>query len=202
MKLHNIEYNINWARVVSDLLSPPVVWGVMVFPVALRDTTSREHVFLWAALYIFMVCLLPVIYIAVMVKRGAITDLHMQVRGQRIRPLMVTIICTGLTWAIMSLMGAPKILPLFVLFVLVQLALMVTITLVWQISIHAISISGAAVATGALFGPLGALLTAPLVVLVGAARLKLRRHTPAQVVAGSVIGAILPFAWFFLAFVE
>ena len=32
----------------------------------------------------------------------------------------------------------------------------------------------------------------PLVVLVGAARLRLKRHTPAQILAGTLVGAIVP----------
>jgi membrane-associated phospholipid phosphatase len=39
---------------------------------------------------------------------------------------------------------------------------------------------------------LWALLVIPLVILVGAARLNLRRHTLSQVLAGSVVGVIVP----------
>jgi membrane-associated phospholipid phosphatase len=53
------------------------------------------------------------------------------------------------------------------------------------------SITSAVVATGILFGIGPALLVSPLVPLVGAARLKLHRHTPAQVIAGTLVGAVI-----------
>ncbi|GAB4515779.1 MAG: hypothetical protein OHK0046_19730 [Anaerolineae bacterium] len=182
---------MSWARVVSDIFSPPVVWGVFAVFIALLDAPTNQHAFLWASVYILMVCMLPVMYIAVMVKRGEITDIHMRVREQRIKPFLVSIACTILAWLTLRYLGAPRVVPLFVLFSLAQLLIMAVITLVWQISVHAICITGLSVATAAFFGWLPALLTLPLIPLVGAARLKLKRHTLAQVVAGSVVGAVV-----------
>jgi hypothetical protein len=198
MKIKSFEYNVTWARVVSDILSPPVVWAALVFPIALRGASTPAKGLLWAAIYITLVCLLPVLYIATMVKLGYITDIHMKVRKQRIVPLIVSISCTAIAWGAMRALGAPPLLPVFALFMLVQLAIISLVTLVWQISIHAISISGAAIASGALFGWVAALMALPLVVLVGAARLKLRRHTPAQVVAGTLVGVGISAAMFVL----
>ena len=192
----SLNYNFTWARLVSDILSPPMVWGAFAFPIALRDAETQEQAILWAAVYIVLVCLLPIIYIAVMVKRGDITDIHMRVRKQRIRPFLVSIACTGFAWFVLRLMGAPAVVPLFALFSFVLLTVMTLISLVWQISIHAISITGVTVATAALYGLIPALLTIPLIILVGAARLKLKRHTPAQVVAGMFVGLIVPVILF------
>ncbi len=184
--------NLSWARLVSDLLSPPMVWALMAFPIAFRDARSDQQAVIWALVYMLLVCILPVVYIVWMVKRGEITDVHMRVRQQRLRPFAFSLACTALAWWVLRLLGAPPIVPLFALFSFVQLAVMAAITLVWQISIHAVSITGAAVATFAFFGPLWALLVVPLVVLVGAARLKLQRHTLAQVLAGGLVGLIIP----------
>jgi membrane-associated phospholipid phosphatase len=43
------------------------------------------------------------------------------------------------------------------------------------------------------------LLAIPLIVLVGAARLKLERHTLAQVLAGTLVGTVLPVILFLAA---
>lgn len=183
-----------WARLISDLVSPPVVWGVMMFPIAFREADSREIAILWALTYGVLVCLLPVLYIAWMVRRGSISDIHMRLREERLRPFLVSIFCTGLAWGALRLMGAPSVVPLVAIVTLAQLAAMAAITLVWQISIHAMSITSAVVATGLLFGVGPALVVFPLVPLVGAARLKLNRHTPAQVVAGTLVGALVTVA--------
>jgi len=192
MRVIPFEYKPSWERLVSDILSPPVVWAMLAFPIAFRDAASTQQAVTWAMTYITLVCVLPIIYIALMVKRGAITDIHMKVRQQRIRPFMVSIVCTIFAWNILRLMGAPAVMPMLALFSLIQLAIMLVITFIWQISIHAISISGATIALGALFGMLPALIIAPLIVLVGAARVNLQRHTPAQVVVGSIVGFVVP----------
>lgn len=190
-----------WARLISDLVSPPVVWGVMMFPIAFREADSREIAILWALTYGVLVCLLPVLYIAWMVRRGSISDIHMRLREERLRPFLVSMFCTGLAWGALRLMGAPSVVPLVAIVTLAQLAAMAAITLVWQISIHAMSITSAVVATGILFGLGPALLVSPLVPLVGAARLKLHRHTPAQVVAGTLVGAIVTVTLYAVAVV-
>jgi len=183
---------MHWARVISDLLSPPIVWAVMVFPIAFHYATSRSQALLWALTYGILVCLLPIVYIAWMVHQGRITDVHMKERAERIRPFAVSILCSLLAWQILHLMGAPPILPLVAGVTLVQMAVMTLITLVWQISMHTMSITVAVIATGYVFGPASALAVSPLVPLVGAARLKLNRHTPAQVIGGTIIGALIP----------
>lgn len=192
------KFNISWARLVSNVLSPPVVWAALAFPIAFRDAPSQEQALVWAAIYISLVCLLPALYIAVMVWRGSITDIHMEKREQRLRPFLVSILFTTIAWWVLRFLGAPAVLPFFALFSLVQIIVMALITLIWQISMHTMSITGATMATVVLFGIVPALLTIPLIMLVGAARLNLKRHTPAQILAGTVVGALVPVFMFMI----
>lgn len=185
---------VTWARLVSDILSPPVIWGALAFPMAFRDAESNEQALVWAMIYLLLVCLMPLIYVAVMVRRGKITDIHMQVRQQRLKPFLVSLLCTTVAWWTLRFLGAPPILPMLALFSLVQLTVMTVITLVWQVSMHAMSISGASVAVALMFGTTAALATVPFVLLVGAARLRLKRHTPAQVLVGTILGMAIPVA--------
>lgn len=187
-----------WARVVSDVLSPPVIWAVLAVPIAIQDAAAldtqlgrSQRVVMWILIYDLLVCVLPVAYIAFEVWRGKITDIHIKVRKQRIRPFLVTLLCGSLALCLLVYVGAPRLMPLFALFSLIQLALMLIITFFWQISMHAMGITGAVVATGALFGPVPGLLIAPLIPLVGAARVTLRRHTVKQVIAGGLLGGTL-----------
>lgn len=188
--------SLTWASLVSNILSPPLIWATMAFPIAFRDADSELQALAWALVYCALVCLLPLLYVGWMVHQGKISDLHMEIRQQRLRPFVVSLICTVVAWWALRLMGAPPVVPLFALFSLVQIAVVAVITLVWQISMHAMSISGAVVAALAFFGLVPALILLPLVVLVGAARLKLERHTLAQVVAGSVLGVLVPIILF------
>ncbi len=72
------------------------------------------------------------------------------------------------------------------------MTLIAVITLGWQISMHMMSITGAVVIVAIIFSVTTALLLVPVVPLVAAARLNLKRHTPAQIIAGTIIGALLP----------
>lgn len=193
MKQRTVNYaRLYWARVISNLLSPPMVWAVLVFPMAFRYAQSPTQALLWAFTYGILVCLMPLLYIAFMVHRGKIGDFHMKERRERLLPFLFSMGCTTVAWQILRAMGAPPMLPMVAIFTLVELAVMSAITLVWQISMHAMSISVAVVATGIVFGPTSALVVCPLMPLVGIARLKLERHTLSQVVAGILIGAIIP----------
>lgn len=191
-------YALSWARVVSDIFSPPMVWAMVAIPIAQRDAAVRADGWLWAGNYILFVCVVPVLYIIWLVKSGQVTDIHLKLRSQRLRPFVVSIAGASLAVITLRLMGASDVMMLFALFTLIQLVVIAAITLTWQISVHAMSISGAAIALGALFTPLLLLAVIPLVILVGTARIKLNRHTPAQVYVGTLVGIITPVILFFI----
>lgn len=195
---HERVFEARWARIVSDVFSPPVIWALLAFPIALRDSGDGSKAMLWAVLYGALVCWIPVLYVLWNVKRGRITDMHIRVRSQRIRPFIVSVGCTTAAVGALALAGAPRLMPMFALFSLIQLIIMTGITFVWQISMHAMGISGAVVAAGALFGAPMALLLSPLVVLVGAARITLKRHTLAQIIGGTIVGGMMTALLFIL----
>jgi hypothetical protein len=183
---------LSWARLVSDIVSPPVVWAVLALPVALQYSRSPQNAIFWALLYGFFISLLPIVYVAYQVKRGNITDIHMKERRERFRPLLVSIVCTMIVWWLLKVLGAPRAFPLLAMLSLIQIGVIAMITLVWQVSMHMMSIAGAVVVIGGLFSTGTAFMVLPLVPLVAAARLNLQRHTPAQVVVGTLIGSVVP----------
>jgi len=184
--------DFGWARMVSDVFSPPVVWGALAFPIALRDAQTPALAFVWATIYILLVCILPLIYISVMIKRGKISDIHLSDRSERLKPLIVSLISTALAWWILRATGAPPVVPQLALTTFIQMGILAAITLMWQISMHAMSSGAAVVGSAILYGPIAAFITIPLLILVGWARLSLHKHTIAQVVAGAILGLVIP----------
>ncbi len=183
---------VSWAWLVSHVLSPPIVWAALVCVIAFRDAASQEQALLWAAAYGVFVCLLPGLYILWLVRRGMVTDVHLRRRQERPRVLLISAACAGLAWWTLRWLGAPPAIPLVAVMTLALLAITTLISLVWQISLHATSISAAIIATGAFFGIVPALLVLPLALLVAAARLNLKRHTPAEILAGTLVGGLIP----------
>jgi len=183
---------ISWARLVSDVVSPPVVWAVLAIPVALHYSETVSAGLFWALIYSLFICFIPLAYIAWMVSTGRIGDIHMKERHERMRPLLVSILSTIVVWWLLRQLDAPPAIPLLALITLMEIIVIAAITLFWQISMHMMSISGAAMATSLVFSVGWALWLVPLVVLVGAARLHLKRHTSAQIFAGTLVGTFVP----------
>src|SRR5262249_53933025 len=128
--------NPDWAEFVSNVVSPPVVWSIMAFPIAALDAPSTGKMLTWALIYVVLVSVMPTLYILLQVRRGNIADMHMPNREERIRPFIVSIITTSLAVVILYLSSASPIMRLFAISSLIQLTLMALITTMWQISIH------------------------------------------------------------------
>jgi hypothetical protein len=192
-------YEWSWARVVSDVVSPPVVWAALAIPLAFYAEPDHPRAWLYALIYIALVCVLPIVYIGVMVKRGKITDIHIKVRRQRIIPYLVTIICAGGAAVLLWALNAPPLITLFALFSMMQIVIMLIVTTKWQISMHSLGITSAVFAIGGMFGVGTAAAFSPLIPIVGAARITLKRHTIAQVIAGGCVGAVMTILLFAVA---
>jgi len=188
-----------WARVISDVLSPPIVWALVAFLIAFSAATTTGDALLWGVVYAMFVCLVPALYIGWMVRRGHITDIHIRVRAQRAKPFVVSLGGALLAWFMLRTIGAAPLVLIFALCSFAQIAAMFAITLWWQISMHALSITGAVVVAAILVGLEIGLLLVPLIFIVSAARVKLNRHTVAQVVAGGILGGMSTLMMFSLA---
>jgi membrane-associated phospholipid phosphatase len=122
----------------------------------------------------------------------------MQHRHERYRPLLVTIVANAAALALLILQDGPVVMKLLAVMSLIEVVIISTVTLYWQISMHTMAITGATMAVGVLLSLPLALLMTPLIVLVGAARLRLDRHTPMQVFAGAMVGAFAPVILFLM----
>lgn len=183
---------LSWAHLVSDILSPPIVWLLLVLLIAFNYTASAGEALYWASIYGLLICVLPAVYILIMVWQGKIGDMHMRKRQDRYRPLAIALIGAIMAWLLLRAMGAPRVFPLLALFGLVQIGVVTLVTFRWKISMHAMGITAAVVALGIMFHIHAGLLAVPLIILVGAARLHLNCHSSAQICAGALVGALVP----------
>jgi len=187
------------ARIVSYVVSPILV------PIA---TTG---IFLWvvsadvgqsvAALSFigFAFAVLPLMDILWMVSRGFAPSVELPERSQRVEPLGLAVVA-GIV-GIVIYQGSESSIELVSLLAATYVANILVVLCVnafWKISVHAAAVGGMLGATAFILGPVFDLsppgenlllivLTA-LVPLVMWARLRLRAHTGAQVVAGAILG--------------
>jgi membrane-associated phospholipid phosphatase len=178
-----------FARVVSDVLCPPV----LALPAMLLSMwlCGMNHTLPYAALYFAVAVIPPVLYVLYLVQSGQVQDFHLPERKERTKPFIASITASLVAWGLLQWLGAPALFNGIIFALIAQVALLLVITLFWQISIHAASVAGfvtfAMFATWPALG-LTTLAWAPLVPLVGWSRLHLKRHTMSQILIGSVVG--------------
>jgi membrane-associated phospholipid phosphatase len=182
------EWKDRWARIVSGILSPLsiAIAAVAVAGYAINDESALS----WIALYIALSILPPTLYIMYLVRKGIVTDFHLNVRKERTKPFLIMTANTAVVFLVMLLLGAPKLILIVIATAVLQLFFMLLITLRWKISGHCTAVAGLVVLALALFGE-NLLPSTLLLPLVAWSRIRLKRHTPAQTVAGSFIGAVI-----------
>ena len=181
-----------WAYVTSLLLSPPVVWVVWVYAIAMSSVTERRAALQFASLYAFAVCIVPMLFVAYMVRNGRIGDVNMRESRERFIPYSIAIIGGLFTALIFSRFGADPVLILVTVVSIVELALMLVGTLFIHISFHAAGMASVISATTLMFGLSRGLAFVPILMLVVLARLVLKRHTATQIILGALIGVLTP----------
>lgn len=139
----------------------------------------------------------PVGYILYLIRKGEVVELDVPIRQHRIRPLLVSFV--GITWTLVligywSQTAGPAVWALSGTYLL-NLLVLLGITLFWKISIHLLGL-GTFLAVLVWLYPTGLppgvwVGIAGVVALVMWARVRLKVHTPAQVVAGLAVGILV-----------
>jgi hypothetical protein len=173
------------ARTVSNVFSPPVVAvPVLVTAVWVSNVPGTWR---FALLYVLVAMLVPLAHLLWSVYTGRVSDFHLENRRERTEPFLVSLACSTVVLLLLVPLGAPPIFIVFVRAVLLQALILFAITMVWQVSVHTAATAAMATTLVLAVGPdMGATLL--LIPVVGWARLRLRRHTLAQVATGALIG--------------
>ena len=183
------------ANLVSTVFSPALV----VFYAVILCSYSIAHSskLLWTSLFVLLFVLVPTAYIFYLMGRGKVTDFHMSVREERIRPLSIIFIYSVFSLLLYGFVGGPGALVTLGYSCLALTGLWILVSLYWKISGHCAAI-----------GALGAMVFAyphenlvfvlpPLALLVAWSRIRLGCHSLAQTVAGLTLGVAV--FWFFLS---
>jgi membrane-associated phospholipid phosphatase len=143
----------------------------------------------WGLLAAFFTGVLPTLFISHGIRHGHWEDRNVGARRPRLIVLafIMASVATGLI--LLFTLGAPTLLTGYLAFMLGSVAVLAVITTVWKISIHCAVASGSVAVLALTYGPV-VLPAYLLVALLGWSRVSMRDHTIAQVVGGSVLGAV------------
>lgn len=181
-----------WARAVSLILSPPLVWAVYAYVLAWESGAGSPQALAFASLYVLSICVAPMLFVAYKVRHGKISDMNMRFSRERYIPYAIAIVAGIGSELLFIQFGASFLLRLLTLVSVLQLMLMLALTILLHVSLHAMGISSVIAATAMLYGLRESLLLLPLLLLVVLARLVLRRHTAPQILMGTIIGLLTP----------
>lgn len=171
---------------ISQLCSPPIMGLLaLIFVVA---SLAWSTTWMWLSVYVVMAMIVPMTFLLWQVRHGRVTDLDIQHREQRKGSLLVTITSFAIAWLAMWIGHAPPLLTAMAGMGAVQWLIIYAITLRWKISVHATSAAGATLLILRIVG----FAAVPLVItipLIAWSRVKLRRHTLLQTIAGALLGS-------------
>lgn len=179
---------IRTARLITDTLAPANLVIAILLVVGWHSTRDLTGL-AWGMLAALFCGGIPFAFIVLGVRRGSWTDKHVRVREQRAVPLLVTMasVLTGIT--LLVVFEAPREVFALVVAMLAGLAMTILVTTWWKVSIHTAVASGVAVVLILAHGAWMAWLL-PGVAVIGWSRVALRDHTPAQTVAGALLGGL------------
>ena len=178
------------ARWVSHVVSPHIVGIVLTSLVSVYYSDNPIEILKWLLLLMPLLVLPPLGYLFWLVHNGTIEDIYMPDRKTRTRPLTVLMLWLFVCLGLIRYWAAPPLVEVFVVATIVLVAILSVVTLFWKISFHGATITAAATATVMVAGSY-ALPVMLLVPLVGWSRIRLERHTPRQVIYGSLVGALM-----------
>lgn len=179
-----------FARIVTEALAPSVLVLCLPLLLAWHSTHTIGGTLLWGSIVGVTSSVIPMSVIIYGARRGMWDGHHVRDRTGRVVPFVVLIVSTLAGLTLLLLAGAPWAMSALQLTMLTMLLIAFAITWWWKISIHSAVASGALVILVVTFSPVLWALGV-LVALVAWSRVRLNDHTPAQVVAGTLLGAVL-----------
>ncbi|MEU8083500.1 phosphoesterase PA-phosphatase [Micromonospora sp. NPDC049101] len=178
------------ARLVTEVSAPAVLVSLLIVTVSWHSARRPGQGLVWGLLATLFVIGIPFAYVVGGVRRGRLTDHHVGRREQRRAPLLVGLASVTAGLALLVVLGAPRAVLALAVAGLVGLVVAVSVSHWWKMSIHSAVAAGALVILMLTFGT-RLVVAAPLLVLVGWSRVRLRDHTVSQVLAGGVLGALI-----------
>ena len=185
------------AKILSTIFNP-FLTALALF-VILSHVTARDTLEFWRLLFIstFFTSIGPMLYVFWLYASDRISDLDMSVRAERETVFSTFVVFYLIGAGVLWLLHAPRVLIATMLGYFAATLVVGYITRYWKISTHALGITAPLVALTLLYGR----QTLPFLVLIPMvcwARVYLKAHTLAQVVAGAALATVSTTLFFYI----
>lgn len=186
---------------VSAIFNPLFVGIPVMLAIGIAETGIRWEATPTVLAAIFVMTVVPTVYVIVLMKRGVFENFHVSDRRQRKYLFPVLILCFAVT--IYLLWRDPAIGRLVVAtlaFGLPNVILIALISLRLKVSLHCAGIGGMLPAVAYPFGMPGLTAGTAALLLTAWSRVRMNEHSTIEVIAGSLLGTglmALELAWLF-----
>ena len=178
------------AKTISIIFNPLVISPFVFYILIFNDHNINNYLFFLIA--VFFSSILPFCSILYFKKIGKISSLEAPVRKQRLELLIISSFFNSIAFALLNYFDASNIVQGLMFCYAINTAITWLITRYWKISIHMIGLGGPFVAL-LLSGYNNLFLMALIIILVHFARIKLKAHNHAQLIAGTFLAMVLAY---------
>lgn len=172
------------ASIISIALNPTVMAGIAFLILVPRESIQTSSLLL--AICLTFATLIPLVMVYQLSKHGIVSDYYVSQKEERAKPFTGAIISYLAGTLVLLLVNAPLIVTAFMLCYVGNTIIMMLITFRWKISIHTAGIAGPTTGLIYCIGMWAAVLFT-LLVPVGWARMRMKAHTPLQMLAGGLV---------------
>lgn len=177
------------AEIISEVFGPHLWMPVLMVLLLFRTGLSNDQLAVLVPSLITLLLIIPFVYLHIALKMGWISKWDIPKKEERRPIIAIFIICSIISLFLVKQFGSKMFLDLFILLLTTGFVAS-AITLFWKISIHMVlDTSGVLVMNlllGSEFWPLFILIP-----VVAWARLKLKRHTFFQILAGVLLSVVI-----------
>jgi len=175
------------ARTLSNIISPPIMFAITGLALGVHERPFWPGL-AWGAVYSLLIALTPMVVILYLLRSGRISDIHMSAIHERHIPYLIAVTSSAVAYALLVLFDGPILLRCLAILSFITLGALGLINTRWLISIHATAAASTWLILSLIFGWKVSLILLPFLILICLIRLYLKRHTPAQVLAGVALG--------------
>lgn len=185
------------ARLTSNILNPFLISLAVIILLSFTSASSALASIKWLLISIALGILPVFVVVVYLVRNHRVEGIFIRARKQRNKIYVLAGVCAAVNCGVLYWLGAPRILVASFVAGLLAIIIFMCINLWWKISVHTAFVTASITVLIILYGALG-LLSALLLPLTAWSRIELERHSPAQVVVGALLAAMIVVGVFYL----
>lgn len=176
-----------FARIVSNIFVPPsaLLLLTIYFSQTLAFGRVEEQLIFWSGAGFGFI--LPIIFFVILRLTGNVGDTDATIKEERFLPYIAGIIFAFAAFWFTRYFELPYLVQIMWITYFINTIILLIINFYWKISAHAIG-NFSPYAFVVYLLPVKALFLIPLLLIILWSRLELKKHTPAQLAAGTLFG--------------